>query len=274
MIQASNFSGDIFDIPIKFYPDGMVRIMHEDVPKSIHRIALRTNQDTAAIEFYAFASLLHALECRGRLVQAMLPSFPGARQDRLNDSGDYLFSVDFNARLLNGGNGHEFQFIDPHSLALTMLCSGPAAPLSAAFCINVPKGKYAAVIAPDAGAASRANAVAKKLNVPCFQAWKKRDISTGALSGFGVEPLTGIQPTAKILIVDDICDGGGTFVGLAGLLKDYDPHLWVTHGYFTQGLAELKKHYSHIYTTDSIVGAPRDGVIEIPIVQKWLQGEI
>ncbi|MAX71916.1 MAG: hypothetical protein CMC76_12600 [Flavobacteriaceae bacterium] len=56
------------------------------------------------------------------------------------------------------------------------------------------------------------------------------------------------------LIVDDICDGGGTFIGLAKELKKHNAgnlYLAVSHGIFSKGLEELNQYFTKIFTTDS-----------------------
>ena len=58
----------------------------------------------------------------------------------------------------------------------------------------------------------------------------------------------------RILIVDDICDGGGTFLGLAQELKAKNAgnlYLAVSHGIFSRGFEDLEKVFTKIYTTDS-----------------------
>lgn len=110
---------------------------------------------------------------------------------------------------------------------------------------------YVGVIAPDAGARDRASRAAKVMGVPVYQAGKKRDEATGKLSGFHMEDE--LPAEGKLLIVDDICDGGGTFIGLAeatGLPKDR-VDLWVTHGIFSKGFDALEDHFGTIHTTDS-----------------------
>ncbi|UDL15958.1 phosphoribosyl pyrophosphate transferase [Microbacterium phage Pumpernickel] len=110
---------------------------------------------------------------------------------------------------------------------------------------------YVGVIAPDAGARDRASRAAKVMGVPVYQAGKKRDETTGKLSGFHMEDE--LPAEGKLLIVDDICDGGGTFIGLAeatGLPRER-VDLWVTHGIFSKGLTELLAHFDQIHTTDS-----------------------
>lgn len=61
---------------------------------------------------------------------------------------------------------------------------------------------------------------------------------SGRLSGFGVVDASAVQDKTCV-IVDDLCDGGGTFSGLAEQLvlagaKVVD--LYVTHGVFSKGL--------------------------------------
>ena len=59
-------------------------------------------------------------------------------------------------------------------------------------------------------------------------------------------------PYMPILIVDDLCDGGGTFLGIANQAEGTVPlGLYITHGIFSKGFGELGKHFSKIYTTNS-----------------------
>ena len=54
---------------------------------------------------------------------------------------------------------------------------------------------------------------------------------------------------AHCIVVDDICDGGGTFIGLAKLLKGRGAikcTLAVTHGLFTKGFDKLADHFDEI----------------------------
>jgi ribose-phosphate pyrophosphokinase len=122
-----------------------------------------------------------------------------------------------------------------------------------------------AVLLPDEGAKRH---IVKGIH-DVVQCSKKRDPKTGALSGFEVPEFT----QSRALIVDDICDGGGTFVGLAQEIQKtagiqcrakncagtfdarfHHPkklYLYVTHGLFSKGLAMLNEHFECIYTTDS-----------------------
>lgn len=205
---------------------------------------------------------IDALVERGhRVPELVLPFFPGARQDRLTREGDFLFTAKSVAKMVNARNFPRVIVVDPHSdvvPALVDRCKVITLADVVASCLggtpSAPSQRYGAVIAPDGGAEKRALGVAKLLGVPLLHAWKRRDVATGALSGFGLEQVSpGLAP---VLVVDDICDGGGTFVGLADLLAlvGIKADLLVTHGIFSQGLSHLAAKFGAVTCTDTVLG--------------------
>ena len=102
----------------------------------------------------------------------------------------------------------------------------------------------AMVAIPDAGATRKADSwIGSNQSVQCS---KVRDPATGKLSGFHV---AGDVAYRDVVIVDDICDGGGTFLGLAGELHmARSLTLCVTHGAFTKGVHGLLGVFDRIYT--------------------------
>ena len=79
---------------------------------------------------------------------------------------------------------------------------------------------------------------------------KERDVKTGALTNF--KAMTDDLQGQTCFIVDDICDGGGTFAGTAKMLKAKGAgkvHLIVSHGIFSRG--PVIDCIDSIYTTDS-----------------------
>jgi ribose-phosphate pyrophosphokinase len=134
---------------------------------------------------------------------------------------------------------------------------------------------YCAVVSPDAGAEKRASRFAKAWKVPLVHAWKTRSVIDGSISGFGVEPFA-CEAGKKVLVVDDICDGGGTFLGLGEKLLQLEikADLFVTHGIFSKGTKSLLKVFENVYTTDSIVNSPETipGVKVIEICERLMGG--
>jgi len=223
-------------------------------------------------EFCATLLYIDAMRYRGfPAPRLIIPMFPGQRQDRINHSGDVLFTARSMAEMVNARNLPSVTILDPHS-DVTPALIDRCVTVDAASCIKPPPGKYAAVVAPDAGADKRAGKVADNLGVPLLRAWKKRDVDTGRVAGFGMQPHD-LAPGALVLVVDDICDGGATFLGLADALDGagLKAHLWVTHGLFTKGTGALLSRYGHAYCTDSAHG-PRDGIIQIDVCKKLLTG--
>lgn len=254
--------------PIDHYPDGIPFMAENWHGSSVSSILLRPKTLTSfcAALFWVDA-MLERQRAAPRLV---IPFVPGARQDRLNLRGDYLFTLKSIAQMINARHFSSVKVLDPHSdvaAALIERCEV----VTAASCIKAPPNKYAAVVAPDAGAEKRAGLVSRKLGVPLLHAWKTREIASGELNGFGMQPHD--LPTGSlVLVVDDICDGGGTFVGLADVLDaaGLKAHLWVTHGLFSKGTTELLKRYPHVYTTDSVDPLVQDeavGLIRLPICE-------
>jgi ribose-phosphate pyrophosphokinase len=98
------------------------------------------------------------------------------------------------------------------------------------------------VVAPDKGAMDRATAVAKTLGAETtIYGEKVRDPNNGNIHGISVKDAEGNDPLLdgrEVLIVDDICDGGRTFIELAKTLRTFNPSritLYVTHGIFSKG---------------------------------------
>ena len=83
---------------------------------------------------------------------------------------------------------------------------------------------------------------------------KKREQSTGVITGM---IMPDISHSKKILVVDDLCDGGFTFTSCASLIKQYNPSsliLYVSHGIFSKGTEILyQAGYNKIYTRNGLV---------------------
>ncbi|MEI8631794.1 phosphoribosyltransferase family protein [Vibrio sp. PP-XX7] len=88
-----------------------------------------------------------------------------------------------------------------------------------------------------------------------IQAQKLRNLKTGEI--IKTEVLGDVKGK-KVLIADDICDGGRTFVELAKVLKSEgatEISLFVTHGIFSKGFEVFAGLIDVIYTTDSFKSA-------------------
>ena len=86
---------------------------------------------------------------------------------------------------------------------------------------------------------------------------KVRDPKTGQLSGFKIENPEVIEKNVNLpfVVIDDLCDGGGTFKGIAQLLGSHYPDrertIYVTHMVNPKGITTLSENYKEVYFTNS-----------------------
>lgn len=182
----------------------------------------------------------------------ILPYVPYGRQDRVCSEGD-AFSLEVFAKQLNALEFDKVFITDPHSdvtPALIKNCS-----VTTMLDIMILNSRfleqYSHVVSPDAGAYKKVQGIAGYFNKEVIPCLKTRDTGTGRLSNTVVITQEVKEPVQRILVLDDICDKGGTFIPLAQKLKETYPgveiDLFVTHGIFAAGTYNLKEHYSKLY---------------------------
>lgn len=201
-------------------------------------------------------------------LQVVLPYFPAARQDRLMVSGEPL-SVKVYADIINAQNYESVTIFDPHSEVTPALLNNCKVVDNHKFIKQVIQqlSDDLLLISPDGGALKKIYKVAAHLqNYEVVECSKSRNVKTGQLTGFKVyaDNLQG----KDCLIVDDICDGGGTFLGLAKELKAKNAgnlYLAVSHGIFSKGFEELEKYFTKIFTTDSFKTTENKNCIQIEL---------
>ena len=85
-------------------------------------------------------------------------------------------------------------------------------------------------------------------------ATKVRDIRTGKILHTEI-PVLDQHEKIKYVIIDDICDGGRTFLELAKAIHGSRPtaevYLVVTHGIFSQSFLELSRELKKVYSSNS-----------------------
>lgn len=207
-------------------------------------------------------------------INLLLPYFPAARQDRLMVAGEAL-SVKVYADIINSQDLKSVSVFDPHSEVTAALLNRCKTINNFKFIEQVTKSLSddLLLISPDGGALKKIYKVAAQLkDYEVVECSKSRDVKTGQLSGFKV--YTDDLQGRDCLIVDDICDGGGTFLGLAKELKAKNAgklYLAVSHGIFNKGFEQLAQYFEKIYTTDSFSSlAPNKVLKQIKLEDRLL----
>lgn len=227
---------------------------------------------TRVQSFNDFGLLLLAIDALKRFyiekINVFIPYFPAARQDRVMVKGEPL-SVKVYAELLNHLKLNKVTVFDAHSEVTSAVLNNCEVITNHSFIKQVIKaiGKDLVLVSPDGGALKKIYKVSEYLGgIPVIECSKKRNVKNGTLEGFKVyeDDLKG----KTCLIVDDICDGGGTFLGLAEALKEKnagDLYLSVSHGIFNKGFKTLNEKFTKVFTTDSFKTIESDEVEQIKI---------
>lgn len=188
-------------------------------------------------------------------IDLILPYIPYARQDRICNPGE-AFGLKIIAEMINRQGYRKVFVADSHSVA-----SGAAIDrivnISAAALVPHINRQITAVVAPDAGAEKRALEVAVARSLPLIQCVKNRD-RKGTVISVDVSTRITEEHGLEWLVVDDICDGGGTFVALydtlntayknRGRLAITDTSvpvlsLFTTHAIYRSGTDQLRDLY-------------------------------
>lgn len=181
----------------------------------------------------------------------VVPYLPYGRQDK-DVSNSTSFALHTFTDILYHANICRVETFDAHSNVQTGTYIESTAPTAFHQAIF----KHDVVCFPDKGALTR---YAKSFEgVPMIYCEKIRNQLTGEITGLEVKNPSSVDLNGlDILIIDDICDGGMTFIKVAEALQASTPHtidLAVSHGIFSKGKQCLyDAGINFIYTTNSLI---------------------
>lgn len=206
--------------------------------------------------------------------------FPYGRQDRVSNYGE-PHSARVVCKMINSCGFDTVQVLDPHSDVIEALIDNVQVITQDQMFMRYFENNgfhYMGVVSPDGGAYKKVSKFAKRIaedvneKVKVIRADKVRDTITGNITDIEVYAKNSEIHGHTVMILDDICDGGGTFVGLAKELKKKGAvkvDLYVTHGMFTKGVDILLKHIDEIYTVS--YNGPEEDINKVNIIS--MKGE-
>ena len=209
-------------------------------------------------------------------IRLYIPYCIGARSDRKFMDGGINYVKTVIAPIINSQGYEKVTVIDPHSDVLEACINNFSKESNiklVTFALkdyflnkgiqtwNVSNLDKICLLSPDSGALKKVYNVAKliKYGEEIIVANKIRNIETGKIEKTFV-PLNipnGDFMDKDIFIIDDICDGGRTFLEIAKTIKEDKKfigkiYLIVTHGIFSSGFNDLNEYFDGIYTTNSV----------------------
>lgn len=232
------------------FPDGQPHVVLDDPNvKEVQLIHPIRNP----YDLYKLLALSNALtKASARKKELVIPYLMGARSDREMVPGD---SIDLQvvAECINSCNFESVLLYDVHSPVALQLIKNSINIIPTEL-YNLYKQPNAVLVCPDKGATKRVNVIREHIPsiTDVIYCDKERELSSGKLKLTVKTP--GVVRNRPYIIVDDLCDGGGTFNLIAEQLRPYNPDyatLMVTHGIFSQGFDKLKENFNTIYTTNS-----------------------
>jgi len=191
----------------------------------------------------------------------------GARSDRKFETGSVNYIKEVIAPIINMQNFSSVTVLDAHS-DVTEACLINYRKETNAGLVSFTLRDYfkegsidyskMRLISPDAGALKKVYDVAESIGYKeeIIIASKHRDVVSGKITHTEV-PLREDDLDKDFFILDDVIDGGRTFIEIAKALREKGGtgkiFLVVTHGIFSAGLKPLNEHFDGIYTTNSYV---------------------
>ena len=240
------------------FPGGEVHVCIDD---SQHNHPLTSVRVTAHIRNPSDQMMLFMLTDAVRRnygstpIHLRMPYVAYARQDRVCNRGEALAAKVF-CQMINAQGYESVTIFDPHSDVVPALIDRVVvqdASVAVGKILDRPEYKSGVTfISPDAGAQKRVMKLAKRFGVDAVLcADKVRNTKTGA-----IERISFSDPVFKKqnpgLVIDDICDGGATFIALSRAVTDQEIYittldLYISHGIFSKGVCHVAEHYNHVF---------------------------
>ena len=236
------------------FPDGEIQIsLGEFSRKDSVLVKCRiTNSD----ELFILTQVMDILDRQDVRYVINIYYLMGMRMDRVMDF-NRPFTLKIILQILANSNAEEIGILEAHSDVVYDYRFGRkiVSPLPTPYIyefsdLNV-EGKYQIVL-PDAGAKERYECYFAEPIIICS---KVREESTGKILEIKIDNPKDLNGS-PLMLVDDLCDGGGTFCGIAecfrkiGISKD-KLNITVTHMVNSKGIENLSKNFNHVWFTNS-----------------------
>jgi ribose-phosphate pyrophosphokinase len=288
-----------FKYEISRFPDGQqsLRLIEDGYntfeslrgSDSAHGIIIKSRLNTFSDLEIIICATQALKEVGVKNISLYIPYCIGARSDRKFMEGGINYVKTVIAPIINSQGYNKVTILDPHSDVLEA-CINNFEKVDNVDLVSFAFQDYflskgfetwsasnfdgVRFISPDAGALKKVFHVAEavKYGNEVIIASKHRNLETGKIDYTNV-PMSIRDADKDVFIIDDICDGGRTFIEIAKVVDEVRKlsssvkpehygknYLIVTHGIFSFGFDFLVQHFDGIYCTNSVKDV-RDGTI-------------
>lgn len=200
-------------------------------------------------------------------INLLMPYMPHARQDR--NVSDRIFTLKYFAEMINMMNFNKVLVLDPHS-DVTLALINRIEELDSPFAVSS-KDPVATIMFPDNGAAKKYSPryLLEAKDNPFIVGNKHRN-NDGRIEKYDL--MNFVDGTKSVIIRDDICSYGGTFVSAAKELRKRGVEhitLIVSHCENNILKGDVFKYIDTVFTTDSICTVSHPQLI---VTKKYREG--
>lgn len=244
--------GDI-EWHISHFPDGEVQII---LDKFSHKDKVEVHcRITSTEELFILMQVADILNRHGVSWSLNIYYLMGMRMDRVMDF-DRPFTLKVIVDILDNLGATCIEVFNPHSeITLNLFKKTPVSRLKANKWSKEQKyfwGEYQIVL-PDTGAVERYFRGNPPSDIILGE--KVRNIETGRILSIKIKNPEAINGRRSLIVIDDLCDGGGTFVGIAKAIREVNStipiNIAVDHMVNSKGLENLSAIFNHVYFTNS-----------------------
>lgn len=236
------------------FPDGEPHIKLDELDrKKEYKVICRITNPS---ELFVLAQVGHILKRQGIIFDVVITYLMSMRMDRVINFNE-AFSLEIVASIINSFNPETVYVFEAHSdrVFKEIKNSKPINllnPSKVSFILNF--NNNTAICFPDYGAFDRySSLIPSSADILCMK--KVRDLENkGAIKSMELE-----NPVDKnfraITIIDDLCDGGGTFCWASKILREKYTgakiNIFVKHLVNPLGLKRLAETFDEVYITNS-----------------------
>ena len=235
---------------ISRFPDGEVQISLGDFS---HKEQIQVKcRITNAEDLFILMQVLDILDRHEVSYVLSIYYLMGMRMDRVMDF-NRPFTLKIVLNSLKNCNADNIQILEPHSDAYYDYRFGGK--FTELYIEDNPSNTVwngFQMVLPDAGAKERYDFQYVGTALTCS---KIRDLTTGKILEIKIDNPEAISDK-PLLILDDLCDGGGTFCGIAKAFNALNIpkerlNIAVTHMVNSKGIKNLSENFNHVWFTNS-----------------------
>jgi ribose-phosphate pyrophosphokinase len=254
------------------FPGGEIHVQLGIEVRSSREIEIFTRLNTSDdIMFLLIVTDTIHKDSKGVKLSLTLPYMPYQQADR--NFGEWeCFSLKTMANLINSMNFDKIKIYDPHSEVSPALLNNCEVKDNSDFVTECIKRicsyirsvenpfpfceisdsfirENLVVLSTDAGSYKKAFHLVEKLHLNCAVECcsKSRNHNTGEIT----TKVPKFDENKLVLIIDDICLAGNTFLNIRKELKNKNVFLAVSHGIFNENVDKLETEFTKVYTTNS-----------------------